>query len=466
MNRFANEGHKVKCIQNFFENHQMDEVAKQHLEKGKVYTVHETVVTKTQTLVYLKEIPNHAFDSRYFKDLVKQSEKQDKLHRDYWKHHQSLVKDLNKTIIQRDQAYLLNGEKLTKPYIYYVVQGRKVGKDSNFIEQYFMDENPLEARERAFAYMEYFVQLLHQGNQIKFKEKEKAVANDETIDLNKINNYSVSFPENNFSADGIAIYMVVNEPIAYMNIKDTQGSRHLIYAVQNMTIERIETIKNSLIREYGYYRFLSINTSRIEEIITLRRQLKSKTKFSSLSNSIFTILKTPFDFYFAIDKHNRNFEFLSRVEKDFKVIDLRKTTFINKLNWHAIRVHICSFFNSGSGRIYLGMFQKGKMTTCFGNLSQTKCHELIKENILPYFENFSHLISVKFVKINKVLVPIIELGGANKELCFYDIENNNNFYYRSKNGLEKINDTEKIVKYAMTKNEWRLSDISSLLDQL
>lgn len=150
-----------------------------------------------------------------------------------------------------------------KPSIYYIVQGRRAENDSDYIEHSFMNVNPLEARERAFAYLEYYVQLLQQGKKIVFKEKDKVV--EEQIKLDYFNNYSVSFTENNFGINGISIYMVVNKPIEFMDKLDNVEDRYLIYSVQNLTEGKIETLKNSLIREYAYYKNAKIDTSKEED---------------------------------------------------------------------------------------------------------------------------------------------------------------------------------------------------------
>jgi hypothetical protein len=58
-------------------------------------------------------------------------------------------------------------------------------------------------------------------------------------------------------------------------------------------------------------------------------------------------------------------------------------------------------------------------------------------------------LSFRFVKINNVLVPIIEVKGFNKIFCFYDNVPKNNFYFRNKKGLQTINETEKIAEYIL-----------------
>jgi hypothetical protein len=356
----------------------------------------------------------------------------------------------------------MHANKLVKPAIYYVVQGRSTENDSNYIEHCFMELNPLEARKRAFSYLEYYVQLLQQGKKIFFKEKDKVV--EDEIKLEYINNYSVSFAENNFGLDGIAIYMVVNEPIEYMGKVDNVEDRFLIYSIQNLTEEKIENTKQSLIREYGYYIFSKIETFNYEDNLDIVSRKKTKMLNETIYN--YTIIKTPFDFYFAKIKIDDSNLFCSKVAYDFKIINLINTTFISKLDWHTIRIHITSLINTDGGNVYLGKYVNGKIINCLHSKSITEITNLLKQNILPFFPKNKNFISFRFVKINKVLIPIIIIKRYYNNYSFYDNITNNNFYYRTKNGLSIMNETEKIAEYVLKNGEYKLSDLNDILEQL
>lgn len=352
--------------------------------------------------------------------------------------------------------------KPTKPSIYYVVQGRRTENDSDYIEHVFMNLNPLEARERAFSYLEYYIQLLQQGKKIFFKLKDKLF--EEEIKLERLNNYTVLFSENNFGIDGIAIYMVVNEPIEYMGKLDTVEDRYLIYAVQNLTEDKINNIKHSLIREYSYYRHAKIETSINEDEVNFTSNKKLKLCFQS--NIVYTILKTPFDFYFAKIKTDDDNLFYKNVAYDFKVINLKKTTFISKLDWHIIRVHVASLINTKGGNVYLGKYVDGKIINCIQGKKISETTNLLKKNILPYFKNQKYYISFRFVTINKVIIPIIIVNHPYKKFSFYDNITSNNFYYRTKKGLKIISETSKIAEYVIKNGEYKLSDLADILDKL
>lgn len=465
MNIYSLKGHKVICkkLHNGYDYHK--ENAIKYLQIDAIYTIEKTVINKYCTNVYLQEIPNIEFNSVFFEDVYEQSKKDDKKHLDYFRYNKWWQKESivnNKKNYSNTYIMDMESKKLLRPSIYYVVQGRATDNDTDYIEHVFMDVNPLNARERAFSYLEYYVQLLNQGKKIFFKEKEKIV--DVEIKLEYLNNYSVSFAENNFGLDGISIYMVVNEPIEYMDKMDNAEDRFLIYAVQNLSETKIEFIKNSLVREYGYYRHSKINTSLIEDSISFITKPKFKLVYQS--NIIYTILKTPFDFFFAKVKNDDMNLYNARVAQDFKVIDLQKTTFISNLDWHTIRVQITSFLNTDGGKVYLGKVVNNKIINCINETSITKCTNLLNKNILSHFPKHKHFLSFRFVKINKILVPIIEIKGSYRKFCFYDNDTNNNFYFRSNKGLEKMNETEKIAEYVVKNSEYRLSDLNDILDKL
>ncbi|MFY8187672.1 MAG: RNA-binding domain-containing protein [Flavobacterium sp.] len=454
MNIYALQGHKVICVE------LNDENAKKYLKIGEIYTVRKTIVYNYLTDVYLQEIKGCFFNSVIFEDVAEQSTKNDKKHPNYndWNKRNRNFKG----IINRSSIQVIYENKLVKPPVYYVVQGRATNNDSDYIEQTFANINPLEARERAFSYLEYYVQLLHQGKKIMFKENDKLV-NDE-IKLEYLNNYKVTFAEDNFGIDGIAIYMVVNDPIDYMNKLDNVNDRFLIYSVQNLDEEKIETLKHSLIREYGYYRNSKIDTSRFESEVSIIS--KSKPKIGKPTEHVYTILETPFNFFFAKVQIANSDHFCEKVLHDFKVIQLKNTTFISKLNWHTIRIHIASMLNTEGGNVYLGKYSNGKIINCVEGRKIEEIKKQLKNNILPFFKDHKNYISFRFVKINQVIIPIVVVRQPIKNFCFYDNENNNNFYYRNNKGLNKMTETAKIAEYVIQNGTFKTSDYDQFLNLL
>lgn len=83
MNIYALDGHKIKCHNmNAGYDHEQEK-AREHLKIGNQYTVLNTNVGSWRTKVFLKEIPNIAFNSCFFVDVEKQSEEKDRLHPDW-----------------------------------------------------------------------------------------------------------------------------------------------------------------------------------------------------------------------------------------------------------------------------------------------------------------------------------------------------------------------------------------------
>ena len=83
MNIYALEGHKVRVsnLSGGYEYHQ--KVANQHLKVGNEYTVERTEVDSWHTDVFLKEIPNVAFNSVFFENVEEQGKDLNEKHPDY-----------------------------------------------------------------------------------------------------------------------------------------------------------------------------------------------------------------------------------------------------------------------------------------------------------------------------------------------------------------------------------------------
>ena len=88
MNIYALKGHKVRCINLELPYDYQTETAHKHLELNKKYTVERTEVHSSSTEVFLKEIPEVAFNTTSFEDVSKQSEEDDQKHPDYWTYHE------------------------------------------------------------------------------------------------------------------------------------------------------------------------------------------------------------------------------------------------------------------------------------------------------------------------------------------------------------------------------------------
>ena len=83
MNIFALKGHRVRCETLGGNYTPCADIAREYLEIGKEYTIEETQVYSWNTEVYLQEFPDVVFNSVFFVDVSKQTQKQDKEHPDY-----------------------------------------------------------------------------------------------------------------------------------------------------------------------------------------------------------------------------------------------------------------------------------------------------------------------------------------------------------------------------------------------
>ena len=94
MNIYAIKGHRVKVTKDTMNNgskYDKEQIAKL-CELDKEYTVDCTLVSSRSTTVYLKEFPDEIFNSVNFKDVVEQSEEDDRQHA-YWSNFNSEDED-------------------------------------------------------------------------------------------------------------------------------------------------------------------------------------------------------------------------------------------------------------------------------------------------------------------------------------------------------------------------------------
>src|SRR5690606_12311438 len=109
----------------------------------------------------------------------------------------------------------------------------------------------------------------------------------------ELENYNQNFPVFTTPChfpNGVNLYMVVNNPIDYMGVKDKKGNEYLIYSVVRFNSEKIRLMINGLKREYGYFQKFKFNDYDFSEVVDFRRFLSSGNTLQSFN---YTCLKTP-----------------------------------------------------------------------------------------------------------------------------------------------------------------------------
>ena len=342
------------------------------------------------------------------------------------------------------------------PSIYYVIQGKSINPNGSVFNEKFVHVNPLIARKQAFDFFEYNIQLINkqQKEAVGIKIKSNYI-------LDESNVFTVSNTEQNTENHGVGLYLVINNT-AILDDKTVQtDERFLLHVESATTIEIVAEMKNSLVREFGLYQYLNIETTFKEHVIKIC--LNVETEFLPDEKEV---LKTPFDFKtadfntFAINLFNRKIIYV------LKTVFHRNTSFINVLDWHNIRTHVSSFSNTGSGYIFLGNIKNtNTISSVFERKSLSEIATIIDENITNYFPRHQNYFSFEFITINNALIVVI-IFKIFITPCFYDNETNNNFYYRDRNGINTMNKTSSIINYLNMQNIRNSRNIQNIINNL
>lgn len=340
--------------------------------------------------------------------------------------------------------------------IYYVIQGKSINHNGSLFDEKFVHENPLIARKMAFDYFEYNIQLVkeQQKQEVDNKIKSHYILDDSNI-------FKVLQTEKDIENQGVVLYLVICMTSIFENKTIQSEERFLLHVEHASTDEIVFEIKNALVREFGLYQYLYIDPSFNERVI----KIHFKSEIDSLPDEK-AIIKTPFDFKTAYFNTSDIYHFNRKTLFLLKTIHHRKTSFIDVLDWHNIRIQISSFLNTGSGYIFLGNIKNtNNISSVFEGKSLAEITTILDENISKYFLKHARFFSFEFITINDALIVIIEFKTFVTP-CFYDNETNNNFYYRDKNGINVMNTTAMIVSYLNIQSARNNDSIQEIIDSL
>jgi Putative DNA-binding domain len=343
-----------------------------------------------------------------------------------------------------------------QPLIYYVIQGTSIKPNGSVFNEKFVHDNPLIARKKAFDFFEYNIQLvkLQQKEAVSFKIKANYILDDSNV-------FMVSKTKQNTENRGVGLYLVINNT-TILNDKTVQTEeRFLLHVETTTTIEIIAEMKNALVREFGLYQYLNIETTFKERVIKIC--LNVEIEFLPDEKEV---LKTPFDFKTADFNTSAINLFNRKIIYVLKTVFHRNTSFINVLDWHNIRTHVSSFLNTGNGYIFLGNIKNtNTISSVFEGKSLSEIATILDENISNYFPMHQNYFSFEFITINNALIVVI-MFKTFVTPCFYDNETNNNFYYRDRNGINSMNKTSRIVSYLNMQNSRYSNSIQNIVNNL
>ncbi len=145
----------------------------------------------------------------------------------------------------------------------YLLKGtfyRNTDDHSDLVEVYeeFSDENPIEARKRAFSMYQSYIEVLLESKELSYQSHQQA----EQVINSFVDSGKKSFALNNPALEmdndfdkGLFIYFIPN-PEQKMFTKENEvyyPEKYCIHLIDNKKIDLRKQILNSLIFEYNYY---------------------------------------------------------------------------------------------------------------------------------------------------------------------------------------------------------------------
>lgn len=360
----------------------------------------------------------------------------------------------------------------TKASIYYVVKGRKKStniEEEEYYEEFFADDNPIEARKKAFSYYQNYLSILKENKRLllingsyTFNEFSKSDNDFNSVELQKLGTCVTKYiPDTSFDR-GVGLYMVVNNPIDYMNKKDIKNDRFLIHGVFNFGDTDIREMIEGVIREYGYYAQCRYDKSGNEEQIDFSRY--------AMGFGLYTIIYTPYDWFsncylFRKSQNSQIIRRLKCLQDTIKNGNLYKNAFETRLSKHKLIKIMASFLNSNGGTLFYG-------------INESRCSELVFSKVKPDFFKkqmqavlknefgfMSEKITISFIKVNLMTVAVFRVQNNGDECVFINENNTKKFFVRSKEGVEQIKDLKLLMDYCVNR-KGNIKTIQNIIDRL
>lgn len=356
--------------------------------------------------------------------------------------------------------------------IYYVVKGRKKSKNTEvneYYEEHFFDDNPIEARKKAFSYYQNYLSILQENNLlIKVESSVPSELTENESEFNSFKIQALGTAHSKYSDSlcfdrGVALYMVINKPIQYMNKKDTKNERFLIHGIFNFQEADMREMIEGLIREYGYYSILNYDKVGHEEQIDFSNYALGFGKYS--------IIATPYNWLYnsylkskhQVNKSNKRLLFL---QDRIKNGSLERNAFETRLSKHKLIKIIASFLNSNGGTLFYGINEYNRNAeNVFKKIRTTFFKNQMQEVLKSEFGHLSKQITIQFIKVNSKYVAVFKVEIRAKENIFVTENNTKKFFIRTKNGIEQIKDQSLLLDYCINRKP-RTSIIDDIIDMI
>ena len=307
-----------------------------------------------------------------------------------------------------------------EPSIYYEVINKKRTSNPNVIK--FKNNDPIKAREEAFAFLENemrqfeiaHLEVAHPNLEEYFIDPFEAYFTDRYAFLNpnfggqtlqKYHANEMVFQEVIQKNMNYEIYLVAEQPIQYKTPKKAPEGQHFL--IYSLDINKTELIINGLIREYHYYSQLKYCIKNYLHILYLDDAI---TDYGEVTPYI---ISTPIDWiklkYDYSTTDEERIKYSDQMFNRNEIMYYDNTYFTTQMDEKKWAKLVAAFLNSESGFIVYGMDKREKAYQLFNNIN---LNDFVTEiNLLKqkYFPEDLDAITLQFVLIENIVVAVFKI---------------------------------------------------------
>lgn len=363
-----------------------------------------------------------------------------------------------------------------KAAIHYLVKAKLIrfreAGEIEFLEvdEQFDDENPIEARERAFVYYQNFIDVLLEGKGKQYMSDKQARAELVSfIDPGTKTKFEIGNNEYELSdsfGNGIGIFIAIDQPLG-----DTIGSECIIHGIGNIgSSDDPQYLMDGLNTEFSYYKSFGYDTKNYEQIIVFY-------ECDIEEAGVNVILKTPFD-WSGLDKpteSEENEELTTESNDEISIEQLIKNGESNQVEFKPTLLYnfssgkggisikgiiakaICAFLNSRGGFLFIGVTDKGEIQglehdyKLAGDKNPKDFFQLEFDQMLSHFLTFSVKNNVvgQFCELEGKEFFMVTVFPSKHRPIFLNGQAGKEFYVRGEASSQPLTDIEKIVNYCI-----------------
>ncbi len=368
-----------------------------------------------------------------------------------------------------------------KAAIHYVVKAKLIrlikGNEIDFLEfeEKFESENPITAREKAFAHYQNFIDVLLEAKGKKyFSDRQARTELTSFIDPGTSTKVKIGDKEIEFSdsfGNGIGVFMVVDQPIEDKIFEDKIGEEFLIHGIGRISFsDDPQSLMDALNHEYWYYEQLNYDTKNYKQNIDFYEYDIAETEPNE-------ILETPFD-WTGYDKPQEEDEIeepsAGKIENtsleqlikngESNQVEFKPTLLFNFSSGKAgigikgiVAKAICAFLNSRGGFLFIGVTDKGEIQGLehdykLADGKNPKDFFLLEfDQMLSHFLSFSVKSNVvgQFYELEGKEIFVVTVSPSKHRPVFLNGQTGKEFYVRGEASSQPLTDIEMIVNYCI-----------------